>query len=307
MSPHRIVVAGLLALILLPSAPRVEAQEKYVDFATLTSDVAAAIAKYDKDSHQKSKVIVFDFGGEKFPNTALGHELSQQFVASLRTRAKRFAVLTSEEFQKEIAKPNISSDAFTSPLALRCYTSELGDAMLVEGDMKSSSAGIILTVTVWSTKKGQTIFSYAKVVPMTTAFEEFVKQPAPSAASLDSVTGKGTVWVNPQRSPLPDDKVEDLGKDKINAGYVQVKCIRCPNPSFTQNAADGKVQGTVFLQAQILADGSIAKLSVTQGVACGLTDKAIAAVAAWTFKPATRPDGTPVAVTVPIEVSFRIY
>ena len=80
-----------------------------------------------------------------------------------------------------------------------------------------------------------------------------------------------------------------------------------PNPSFTQNAADGKVQGTVVLKAQILSDGSITKLSVTQGVVCGLTDKAIATVAHWTFKPAARPDGTPIAVTVPIEVSFRLY
>jgi TonB family protein len=101
--------------------------------------------------------------------------------------------------------------------------------------------------------------------------------------------------------------VEHLGKEKIDAGYVPPNCIRCPNPFFSQNAADGKVQGTVLLQAQIVADGSITKLSVTQGVVCGLTDKAIAAVVHWTFKPATRPDGTPIAVTVPIEVVFRLY
>jgi TonB family protein len=302
-----IVVAGLLAAILLSGASRVEAQEKYADFTTLASDAVAAIDKYDKDSHQKSKVRVFDFEGEKFPRTALGHELSGQFADSLRRQAQRFVVLTSEEFQREIAKQNIPSEAFTSALALRCYMSELGDAMLVDGEMQSSSDGIVLTITVWSTKKRQNIFSNAALVPMTAVLEEVATQPAPPTVSLDSVSGKGTVWVNPQRSPLPDDKAEDLGKDKINAGYVQVKCIRCPNPSFTQNAVDGKVQGTVLLQAQILSDGSITKLSVTQGVVCGLTDKAIAAVAHWTFKPATRPDGTPIAVTIPIEVSFRLY
>ena len=307
MSPHRIVVAVLLAVILLPRPPRVEAQEKYVDFATLASDTADAIKKYDEDAHQKSEVRVFDFEEEELPRTALGHALSQQFAESLRRQAQHFAVLTPEEFYRKIERPGIPSDAFTSPLALRCYTSELGDAMLVEGEMRSSSDRILLTVTVWSAKKRQTIFSKAALVPMTPALDEVAKRPAPPVASLNSLTGKGTVWVNPQRRPLPDDQIEDLSGQETKAGYVPPKCIRCPNPLFSKNAVDGKVQGTVLLRAQILSDGSLTKLSVIQGVVCGLTDQAIAAVAHWTFKPATRPDGTPIAVILPIEVGFRLY
>ncbi len=307
MSPHRIVLVGVLSVILLPNPPRVEAQEKYVDFATLASNTAAAIDEYDKNTHQKSKVRVFDFDGEKFPKTALGHELSQQFAELLGRQAQHFAALTPEQFYKKIDRPSIPSEAFTSALALRCYTSELGDVMLVEGEMQSSSDGILLTVTVWSAKKKETIFSNVALVPMTPALEEVAKRPAPLVTSLDSLTGKENVWMNPQHSALPDDQVEHLGKEKIDAGYLPPKCIRCPYPLFSKNAADGKVQGTVLLQAQILANGSLTKLSVVQGVVCGLTDQAIAAVAHWTFKPATRPDGMPIAVITPIEVSFRLY
>jgi len=43
-----------------------------------------------------------------------------------------------------------------------------------------------------------------------------------------------------------------------------------------------------------------------RGLGYGLDQKAIEAVEGWSFKPGTGPDGAPVAMTVMIQVGFRL-
>jgi protein TonB len=45
---------------------------------------------------------------------------------------------------------------------------------------------------------------------------------------------------------------------------------------------------------------------VVKGPGLGLEEKAVEAVKQWRFKPALGPSGKPVAVVVPIEVTFRL-
>jgi len=85
-----------------------------------------------------------------------------------------------------------------------------------------------------------------------------------------------------------------------------------PSPHTTQFVTVEKdvrleVLGTVTLHVQIRADGIPAKISTSQGLPCGLTDKAIESVEHWRFKPATGPNGEPVAVEQTVEVTFRLY
>lgn len=85
-------------------------------------------------------------------------------------------------------------------------------------------------------------------------------------------------------------------------------CIYCPNPQYTDKARAAKLNGSVVVQAIVTADGRAENLSVVKGheLGLGLDESAIRAVAEWRFKPALGPDGKPVAVLVPVEVTFRI-
>jgi len=89
-------------------------------------------------------------------------------------------------------------------------------------------------------------------------------------------------------------------------GVGYPSCAYCPDPKYSEEARKAKYQGTVVLQAVITADGRAIEIQVVKGPGLGLEEKAVEAVKQWRFKPALGPSGKPVAVVVPIEVTFRL-
>lgn len=91
-------------------------------------------------------------------------------------------------------------------------------------------------------------------------------------------------------------------------GVSLPSCIYCPTPEYTDKARAAKLNGSVVVQAVVTADGRAENISVVKGheLGLGLDENAIRAVAEWRFKPALGPDGKPVAVLVPVEVTFRL-
>ena len=62
---------------------------------------------------------------------------------------------------------------------------------------------------------------------------------------------------------------------------------------------------TVTVQTVIDAQGQVRSLKVLKGEPYGLTESAVNAVKAWTFKPSTL-DGAPVPVCYVLTVTYRI-
>ena len=89
-------------------------------------------------------------------------------------------------------------------------------------------------------------------------------------------------------------------------GVGYPSCEYCPQPKYSEEARKAKYQGTVVLQAVITPDGRATEIQVVKGPGLGLEEKAVEAVKQWRFKPANGPTGKPVAVVVPIEVTFRL-
>jgi periplasmic protein TonB len=89
-------------------------------------------------------------------------------------------------------------------------------------------------------------------------------------------------------------------------GVGYPSCAYCPDPKYSEEARKAKYQGTVVLQAVITADGRAIDIQVVKGPGLGLEEKAVEAVRQWRFKPALGPNGKPVPVIVPIEVTFRL-
>ncbi len=84
------------------------------------------------------------------------------------------------------------------------------------------------------------------------------------------------------------------------------ECAYCPLPLYSDEARKAKYQGTVVLQVVITPDGRATNINVVKGPGLGLEEKAIEAVRGWRFKPAPGPGGRPVAVSVLVEVTFRL-
>ena len=82
--------------------------------------------------------------------------------------------------------------------------------------------------------------------------------------------------------------------------------ISKPEPPYTKEARDAKLEGTVVLWIVVGVDGTVMHAKVVKGIDKGLTENAVNTVNTWKFKPAMK-DGKTVPCKVMVEVSFRIY
>jgi TonB family protein len=106
-----------------------------------------------------------------------------------------------------------------------------------------------------------------------------------------------------QLPPLPSG-VARPGVDGVSVPT----CIYCPPPSYSDEARAAKFSGRVVLRIVVTPEGQAEDIQVLKGPGSkfGVEQSAIETVSHWQFTPANGPDGKPVAVAVPIEVTFRI-
>lgn len=83
-------------------------------------------------------------------------------------------------------------------------------------------------------------------------------------------------------------------------------CAYCPDPQYTDEAREAKLQGKVTLQVLIGADGRASQIKIIQGIGMGLDERAAQSVRTWKFIPAHDATRRAVPVWVTIEVVFRL-
>jgi TonB family protein len=90
-------------------------------------------------------------------------------------------------------------------------------------------------------------------------------------------------------------------------GIVLPVVVKHPNPRYTDEAREKKIQGMVQLDAVVLEDGTVGEVTVTKSLddTYGLDQAAVAALKQWLFKPGQK-DGKPVPVLVTVEMSFTL-
>ena len=301
---HAASVPCCLALAALLSVPRAAAQQKYTDFESLAADVANAIQKSPEAATEIPKVRTFVFLERYSSPTELAYQLSQRFAELLKKNARGFEILGDDGFHKAISNPDLPSGLFSSSSAMRCYASELDTTMVVEGTMRIAPDGAVLDVTVWSAKARTVIFGESAIVPMSFKMMDLAARKAPPIDPPDISTHEKRVWVNPEHPPIADEQAIPHAPLK---GGTWVTCVRCVAPSFSDDAIREHMEGTVVVHAEVLADGSLARIALVRGLPCGLTDKAFEAIQKWTFSPARDSSGNPVAADTALEVTFLPY
>jgi TonB family protein len=91
------------------------------------------------------------------------------------------------------------------------------------------------------------------------------------------------------------------------AGHVvPPRILYQKEPDFTEVARRAEYQGRMTLSTVIDTQGHPTQFKILRPLGMGLDDQAVDCVRGWRFAPANR-DGQPVAVTVEIEINFRLY
>jgi protein TonB len=124
--------------------------------------------------------------------------------------------------------------------------------------------------------------------------------------------GKGTtIGSGPDNDSMGDAPGRGVGvggpPGPYQASVTYAKCAYCPDPQYTDEAREGKVQGHVMLQVLVGADGRAAQVRVVQGIGFGLDERAVQAVRGWKFVPAYDAGHRPVASWVTVEAMFRLF
>lgn len=86
---------------------------------------------------------------------------------------------------------------------------------------------------------------------------------------------------------------------------VKARLIAKPEPSYTKDARDNKVEGTVILRAVLSSNGSVEYIRVVHGLPDGLTTQAIDAARGIKFVPAMK-DGKAVSMWIQLEYNFSL-
>jgi len=90
-------------------------------------------------------------------------------------------------------------------------------------------------------------------------------------------------------------------------GVTFPRLVKEVKPKYPPEAMEAKIQGTVMLEAVVLATGEVGDIEVIESLdkVYGLDDEAVKSLSQWRFDPGTK-DGKPVAVRVEIEMSFTL-
>jgi protein TonB len=95
------------------------------------------------------------------------------------------------------------------------------------------------------------------------------------------------------------------GAYRVGGAVLAPRPLAMPDPDYTEQAREAKLQGMCVLKLIVGADGKPREIHVTRSLGMGLDEEAIAAVSQWTFAPATK-DGTAVPVQISVQVVFKL-
>ncbi|MGE0864435.1 MAG: M56 family metallopeptidase [Vicinamibacterales bacterium] len=107
--------------------------------------------------------------------------------------------------------------------------------------------------------------------------------------------------------PMLSTEAQSQQVHKPGPGVTLPVVVHEVKPSYTREAMNQKIQGSVMLGIVVLADGRVGDIIVEQSLDqdYGLDQEAIKAARQWIFKPGSK-DGKPVPVRVMLQLTFTL-
>jgi periplasmic protein TonB len=123
--------------------------------------------------------------------------------------------------------------------------------------------------------------------------------------------GKGHTIGSRDGETMGDSKDGPGGRGESEVPYhpgtTLPSCAYCPDPQYTDEAREAKMQGKVTLRVLVGADGRAAEIRIVQGIGMGLDERAEQAIRGWKFVPARDAARRAVPQWVTVEAVFRLF
>ena len=270
----------MIVAILLAGVSHAQAQSSPPQIDPAISGLAARIAEILRKAHAK-KVIVAELQGPEGRAHQVGKYLADRLSESLQKDFPGFEVIDRSQ---QPANPSDPTDSENPSKAkkTKAWARALGAKFVIIGSFAKYPQGIGVSLSATSSNDSSSLPGVTNgLVPFTDEIAALSSDPIPSPKN--GILRGGT------------------------AGTTIPTCVHCPTPAYSDKARAAKFQGAIVLEVVVNADGQIGQIKVLKGVGLGLDESAIKAVKNWKLKPALGPDGNPVAVLVPIEVTFRLF
>jgi TonB family protein len=145
----------------------------------------------------------------------------------------------------------------------------------------------------------------AKGIKGTVASADFGSGVATSGKGDGRSDGKGSVATGGFGSEQVVHQGPKIAQLEAGPATTPVEITYKPNPVYTQEARDLKLEGEVLLEVSFAANGTLHVNRVVRGMGHGLDEAAVAAANKIKFKPALRM-GQPVDSTAIVHVSFQL-
>jgi len=144
-------------------------------------------------------------------------------------------------------------------------------------------------------------------VPVTNLGIPWMKNDSDSAGQ-----GKNHGFGSGKKGGMGDDEGPGAGQgEAYNGPYANVaslpSCAYCPDPQYTDEAREAKLQGKVTLRVLVGADGRASQIRIVQGIGLGLDERAEQAIRGWKFVPAHDGARHAVPAWVTVEAVFRLF
>jgi TonB family protein len=270
--------AFLLSLSLPPTLP---AQTPPPPADPSISKLSGRLAR-PLEKLQITKIIVADLKGPDHQLHPLGKWLADRLSESLSNGFPDLLTIPRPQNQDAPSGVDAADDPKQEKETAKDWARQLGANVVITGTFSKWADGVGISLEpLFVSDTMQFDGPVAGIVPVSEAM---------TALSPD---------------PIPSPKVGVL---RAGVGGATIpKCVYCPVPSYTNEARAAKVMGSVVLQTTVTAEGTATKFIISRDPGKGLGAQAIDSVRKWKFEPALGPDGKPIDVICPIEVTFRLY
>jgi Gram-negative bacterial TonB protein C-terminal len=270
-----IVYSALFAPSVL-SAPLPSLEEPLKDLA---SDIAHASKKLHCPNSE-CNFLVTNFVSDDGETSRFAMQLADALSAQL-SQTKSASAADRSAFQKFVQSERLPARVQCENSVARWLARRLSANAAIVGRVTISPSGdgkLFVTLLESNQKKG-------KAIPLSATFTANVP-----AADLSSSDG------------LDDETVYPAGEE----GVTLPRCLRMPNPSYTDDARNAKFSGTILVEGYVGTDGQVQVFRILKGAPYGLNDSTRQTIGTWQCDPSLL-EGKPVPVIVPFEITFRLY
>jgi TonB family protein len=270
--------------LLLSQVPLVIPPSALAQFSKL-SDVAADFAK-KLQNEKPHMVAVADFTAPDGSPSNQGNYFASCVTSALTYHVKTLPVADHDAFQSALARHKLTSRDLDSPEGLSKLGVHVQVDFVITGSIDNGPGTYTIRVTVHRVPDASNMLEKT-IVLKRTEFTDSLSQSFPP------------------HMDYPVLKAE-TPTETLDRKYAPT-CVYCPTPAYNDEARKQGIQGTIIFDVLISPEGKLVGAHPVKLLGYGLDEQAFNAIKGWRFKAAVGPDGKPVAVIVPIEVTFRLY